>query len=125
MKLEIWSVFFGSLVMDMLILFAGNILWLAVSGFIFGTMSGRRTRDFFISGSAAFLSSLPILFFFNIDSIPGVSILQGMLLAIRVTLAGDGLIMALSFVLSGSGAFAGSEIFKHIVRSVSNSSRKT
>ena len=117
LKLEVWSVFYGSLVMNMLILFAGNIMWLFISGFIFGTMSGRGTKDFITNGFAALLSSLPILFFFNIDSIPGVSILSGVFHAINIRLAGDGLIMILSFILSGSGALAGSVVFRQFLKS--------
>jgi len=115
-KLEVWSVFLGSIVISMLILFAGNIIWLLFSGFIFGSMSGRGYRDIFINGFAAFLSTLPILFFFNINSIPGVDVLSGVFHYLNVPLAGDGLIIILSFILSGSGAFAGSEITRHYLK---------
>lgn len=115
-KLEVWSVFFGSIVISMLILFAGNIIWLLFSGFIFGSMSGRGYRDIFINGFASLFSTLPILFFFNINSIPGVDILSGIFRYLNVPLAGDGLIIIISFILSGSGAFAGSEITRHYLK---------
>lgn len=115
MKMEVWTVFFGSLVMDLLILFAGNITWLFASGFIFGTMSGRGVRDILINGSAAFLSSLPILFFFNVSSISGMLTLSGVLRSINIPLEGVGLVMSLSFIVAGCGAFAGSELFRHFL----------
>lgn len=112
-KLELWSVIFGSLIIDVLTVYAGSFFWLFISGLIFGSMSRRLTDDFIICGTTALLASAIALYFFHLNLVSVYSFpfqLRGLGVASPLTM------MAISFLLGGSGGYAGSYAIVRYVR---------
>lgn len=67
LKLQLWSVIFGSLIIDVLILYAGSLYFLILSGLIFGSMSRRGKSDFWLCGLPALISISTVVIFFHLD----------------------------------------------------------
>ena len=66
LKLQLWSVIFGSLIMDVLILYAGSLYFLVLSGVIFGSMSRRGKYDFWLCGLPSLMSTSTMVIFFHL-----------------------------------------------------------
>ncbi|MBX8631540.1 MAG: hypothetical protein J9259_03330 [Thermoplasmata archaeon YP2-bin.285] len=116
LKLDMWSVFLGSLASGVLVLFAGNPLWLSITGFIFGSMSRRGVVDGAMNGLASAIAITVLLSIYGSAGIPGI---QSVLYAFQIRgLAYTStalFIVILSFLLSATGAFAGSAIFRYYI----------
>ena len=74
LKLQLWSVVFGSLIIDVLILYAGSLYFLIISGLIFGSMSRRGKWDFWLCGLPGLISvSIVVIFFhFSLQSVSDI-----------------------------------------------------
>jgi hypothetical protein len=113
LKLEIWSLFLGSAVADVLVLYAGSPFWLFFTGFIFGTMSRRGVADFCINGLASSVSFLLLLLFLGQSGIPGMeSILLFLSQRSANAILNIASIIAFLFLVSGLGAVSGSLLLK-------------
>jgi|GEM_PF-4018802 hypothetical protein len=112
-KLELWSVIFGSLIIDLLIIYAGNLFWLFLSGAIFGSMSRRLFDDFLMCGSVAIIATGISIFFFHLNLL---SVYSFPLQLQHFGAAGAVILMLLTFLLSASGAYAGSYSIVRYVR---------
>ncbi len=66
LKLQLWSVIFGSLIIDVLILYAGSLYFLILSGLIFGSMSRRGRSDFWLCGLPSLISTSVVVIFFHL-----------------------------------------------------------
>ncbi len=66
LKLQLWSVIFGSLIIDVIILYAGNLFFLVFSGLIFGSMSRRGRADFWLCGLPSLISTSTVVIFFHL-----------------------------------------------------------
>lgn len=115
LRLEFWSVVWGSLVIDTLILYAGSVLWLLISGFIFGSMSRRGWKDFAICGLVAATSSVLVESVFklkelSIQYVP-LNLLAGAQPDLRIVA-----LLVLSFLMGGAGGLAGSSAVVYYLR---------
>lgn len=114
LKLQLWSVIFGSFIIDVLILYAGSLYFLIFSGLIFGSMSRRGRADFWLCGLPSLISISTVVIFFHlhlrsVSDIPfSISFLGGY--ATLVTL------MVSSLLLGGLSGALGSLIVIAYVR---------
>lgn len=67
LKLQLWSVIFGSMIIDVLILYAGSLYFLILSGLIFGSMSRRGKSDFWFCGLPSLISTSTVVIFFHLQ----------------------------------------------------------
>ena len=113
LKLEIWSLFLGSVVASVLLLYAGSPFWLFFTGFIFGTMSRRGIADLLINGLASSASLLLLLLLLGQSGVPGI---ESMLLFLSQRSSSMILnimsIIVFLFLVSGLGAVSGSLLLK-------------
>ncbi|MEM3852357.1 MAG: hypothetical protein QXP70_05090 [Methanomassiliicoccales archaeon] len=68
LKLELWSVLFGVMIIDILTFYAGSLFWLLIAGLIFGSMSRRGNKDALYCGLPSALGTAIALLFFGLKA---------------------------------------------------------